>query len=146
MNDSTKSGKTKQESGDDEKAKGRLHADPPALPRGIFLCESPADFRDPEALIVRLPRGIRSKEKLFAIFSQKLHFPRYFGRNWDALEECLRDLSWIPIDQPIAIVHEDLPFGSGGVNRGIYLDLLRSVLNHWAVSGNRSVQVIMPAL
>ncbi len=95
--------------------------------------------------MVRLPRGIRSKEKLFAIFADKLRFPRYFGRNWDALEECLRDLSWLPPNQPIAIVHEDLPFGAGGANRGVYLEVLRSVLNHWSGSGSRAVQIIMPA-
>jgi len=142
MNESTKSDKTKQVSGDDQPA-GVPRS--PALPRGFVFMDSPAEFRDGAAVVVRLRRGIRSKRKLFAIFADKLRFPRYFGKNWDALEECLRDLSWIPLKQPIAIVHEDLPFGAGGPNRGIYLDLLRSVLEHWSASGNRAVQVIMPA-
>ena len=27
-----------------------------------------------------------------------MEFPEYFGRNWDAVEECVRDLSWKPAD------------------------------------------------
>jgi RNAse (barnase) inhibitor barstar len=141
MSESTKSGKTNQVNVDDKLSRAP-HS--PALPRGFVVQVSPAEFRDPAAVIVRVPRGIRSKKKLFAIFADKLHFPRYFGKNWDALEECLRDLSWIPLKQTIAIVHEELPFGAAGPNRGIYLDLLRSVLDYWAASGNRTVQVIMP--
>lgn len=142
MSEATKSGKAKQLSGDDKPVRALPE---PALPHEFVFMDSPADFHNPVAVVVRLRRGIRSKEKLFAIFADKLRFPRYFGKNWDALEECLRDLSWIPLKQPIAIVHEDLPFGAGGPNRGIYLELLRSVLDHWAASGNRAVQVILPA-
>ncbi len=100
----------------------------------VFV-ESPADFHDPTAIMVRLPPGIRSKQKLFAIFAHALRFPRYFGWNWDAFEECLSDRSWLQPKKPVVIVHQDLPFGPGGQNRGIYLDILRSANN---------LQIVMP--
>lgn len=82
-------------------------------------------------LVVRVPRGVRSKQKLLAILADRLRFPAYFGRNWDALEECLRDLSWLPAEQPVVLAHDDLPFGAGGENRAIYLGILHSAAAHW---------------
>ncbi|HEY3340461.1 MAG TPA: barstar family protein [Anaerolineae bacterium] len=37
---------------------------------------------------------IGDKAAFLAAFAAALHFPAYFGHNWDAFEECLNDLSW----------------------------------------------------
>jgi RNAse (barnase) inhibitor barstar len=31
-------------------------------------------------------------------------FPDYFGHNWDAVDECLRDLSWLPAEGYVLVV------------------------------------------
>jgi hypothetical protein len=45
----------------------------------------------------------------------------------------------------VAIVHQDLPFGAGGENRQVYLDILQGMARHWALDGTRAVRVIWPA-
>jgi hypothetical protein len=117
----------------------------PALPGGLVFLDDPTEFHDPSTIVVRLRPGIRSKEKLLAVFAEKLRFPKYFGWNWDAFEECLKDLSWLPADQGVAIVHRDLPFGAGGKNREIYLNILASALARSATTPARPLQIIWPA-
>lgn len=92
---------------------------------GPFLFSAdPAAFRAEGAFVVRIPAKARGKEKLLSVLAAKLRFPSYFGHNWDALEECLRDLSWLA-DQPrVVIVHEALPFSSAGEALSIYQSIL----------------------
>ena len=58
--------------------------------------------------VLRIPAGIRSKVELLQSLANAGRFPEYFGRNWDDLLDCLRDLSWIS-NKSVVIVHSDLP-------------------------------------
>lgn len=54
---------------------------------------------DPEALPTSLVpvldgRTLNDKAELLAALGRALDLPDYYGGNWDALEECLNDLSW----------------------------------------------------
>ena len=89
-------------------------------PGPFQFSEDPVAYRADGALVVRIPAKARGKEKLLSVLAAKLRFPTYFGHNWDALEECLRDLSWLG-DQPrVVIVHEAFPFSSAGDALAIY--------------------------
>lgn len=40
--------------------------------------------------------GCTGKADLLDRFARALRFPHWFGHNWDALSDCLTDLSWLP--------------------------------------------------
>ncbi len=42
--------------------------------------------------------GLRDKAGFLEAAAEALRFPDYFGRNWDAFEECLTDLSWLDVE------------------------------------------------
>jgi Barstar (barnase inhibitor) len=48
--------------------------------------------------VCRVIRGAkaRSSQSLFDEFAAALQFPYYFGENWNAFDECMSDLDWLP--------------------------------------------------
>lgn len=104
------------------------------------------DFAEPfppsDALIVRMPKKLRSKEKVHRVLQEALQLPHYFESNWDALEEVLRDLSWLKAKR-VVIVHQDVPFGQGD-NRQIYLEILENVVEFWQEREELKFEVVFP--
>jgi hypothetical protein len=82
-------------------------------------------FRAPNSLIVRLDGRLRRKWDLLRALANGLKFPRYFGHNWDALEECLNDLSWLGEQSGIVLLHKYMPLADERQRR-TYIDILRN--------------------
>ncbi len=68
----------------------------------------------PAGFLMRTIEGkkCRTSSSLLGEFARALSFPEYFGHNWDALEECLADLEWLPAKGYILLItdaHAVLP-------------------------------------
>lgn len=51
-------------------------------------------------------RSIRSKDDFLRTIAEAMRFPDYFGMNWDAVIDCLRDLSdRVPAEGHVLFVH-----------------------------------------
>jgi hypothetical protein len=49
---------------------------------------------------------VASKAELLDALAAAMRFPRWVGRNWDALADAMGDLSWLPAG-PVAVVWVD---------------------------------------
>jgi len=81
----------------------------------------------PPALVVEVQAGIGNPQGLFEELAESLRFPGYFGANWNALEDCIRDLSWLP-PGPVILMHRDLPLAGDVVSQRTYLSILRDTV------------------
>jgi RNAse (barnase) inhibitor barstar len=69
-----------------------------------------------------------AKEELLRSIAQALDFPDWFGHNWDALEDCLSDLSWRQAPGYLLLFEKprrDDDFG-------VLIDVLLSSAESWA--------------
>ncbi|MGH8705012.1 MAG: barstar family protein [Burkholderiales bacterium] len=77
--------------------------------------------------------GATDKSALLERVARALEFPQWFGGNWDALEDCVTDLSWVKADGHVLLVE-----GAGGVpedDLGVFADVLASAAAYWAERG-----------
>jgi Barstar (barnase inhibitor). len=95
------------------------------------------------AYIGRVPSGLRTKKELLEAVGKALGFPEYYGVNWDALEECIRDLEWLP-PGVIVLEHEDLPMEGDVASQRTYLDILSCAVGRWRTGSPRSLCICFP--
>jgi hypothetical protein len=88
---------------------------------------------------------VSSKADLLRLFSQQLSFPKYFGNNWDALYDCLRDLSWLR-EKRVVIAHEEIPTVLSADDLRAYLGLLGDAVISWQNNpGEHELIVVFPS-
>jgi hypothetical protein len=71
---------------------------------------------------------IDARERPLAAIARALEFPSWFGGNWDALEDCLGDLSWRGRDGHV-LLFETFPAGK---DLDMLLEVLRSSAEFWS--------------
>lgn len=90
------------------------------------------------AFVVVVDKEIFSIDELFRTFNDAFRFP-YFGFNWDALLDCLRDLDWINANE-IILYHDRIP-NLNEKELGIYLEILCYAVSDWIGDHNKSFKV-----
>lgn len=85
---------------------------------------------DEDSYLLRIPPGISATDALIKCISDAGDFPGWFGYNWDALLDCLRDFSWIN-KRTIVILHSDLPLVNETKQCRTYLRILAQANSDW---------------
>lgn len=77
--------------------------------------------------------GVSGKEALMSALRGALGLPAWFGENWDALEDCLSDLSWRTAPGHVFVFEglDSLPQD----DKGVLLDVLASAADFWRGQG-----------
>ncbi|MEA3191823.1 MAG: hypothetical protein QOD26_156, partial [Betaproteobacteria bacterium] len=73
--------------------------------------------------------------------SQALHFPAWFGGNWDALEDCLGDLSWRQGEGYVLVLQNWQALSSDDL--GVLIDVLRASADSWSGRGKPFFAVLI---
>lgn len=107
-----------------------------------FVYSDELEAQTSRTFVARLPAGISSSQELLAKLALELRFPDYFGSNWDALSDCLRDFMWLEEDA-VLLVHADIP-PLPSVDLAIYLEVLGEAVESWSTEVRRGLVVQFP--
>lgn len=100
----------------------------------------PHSYNEVDSFVVHISI-VHNETELMNELNSKFKFP-YFGFNWDALYDLLRDFHWIN-QKKIVLVHDEMPkFDDASMKT--YILLLRDSVNDWKVGEDHSLEVIFP--
>ena len=88
-------------------------------------------------------KNIQRKEQLLNHVATALHFPKSFGHNWDALEECLTDLEWVDADGYILYYdHIDGLLETHPDQFETLIEILRDSVTSWKEDGSAMIVLL----
>ena len=81
-------------------------------------------------------RKVRRKKEFLARLAKALYCPPYFGMNWDALSDCLRDLSWLNDNGWVVILLNGQEFAVKNQDDfTTAIDVLQTAAEYWRSHG-----------
>lgn len=107
-----------------------------------YISDGPLNEIAPDAFAVSIPVGVRDTNVLLSDIAVLMRFPSYFGHNWNALSDCLRDLAWIP-ESKVVIRHYEMPEIPIDDLRQ-YVSVLDEAVRSWGERGAHRLVVQFP--
>lgn len=112
------------------------------LPSKFFFADEIELNETDDIYIGRLPKGVCSAVTLLELIASNLQFPSYFGCNWNALYDCLRDFDWVK-SRAIYLIHQELPILPDNELK-IYLEILRDASEDWKIDDLHELRIVFP--
>lgn len=79
---------------------------------------------------------VTDKEGFLDAIGKALSFPDWFGHNWDALADCLTDLSWMPADGYVIVLDNADAFAAASpADFATALSILQDAADSWREEG-----------
>jgi hypothetical protein len=93
----------------------------------------------PDLFVALIPgRACQTKRGLFDTFADVLQFPVHFGRNWDAFEECINDLTWLKAGGYLLLVSEaEALLARSEKDHRIFVDIMSEAGQAWSEASRR---------
>ena len=107
----------------------------------IEFLKDPATYSSNVEFVVYISQ-VEGKHELLDKLSTALCFPDYFGYNWDALLDCLRDFSWVK-KKGVILVHTKIPVLSD-MELQTYIKILVDATRDWKEEEDHYLKVIFP--
>lgn len=91
--------------------------------------------------------GVADKADILDAFATGLSFPAWVGRNWDALDDALADLSWWPAGasgRVILVRGAETEQAPGQGDRQVLGEVLQTAIDSWAQTDSPLVLLLRP--
>lgn len=74
-----------------------------------------------------------TRNKALEEIGRAFNFPNYYGKNLDALYDCLTDLSWLEYNKVYFVINNKEEFlkSESPETKAVFLDLLKDVKEDW---------------
>jgi hypothetical protein len=122
-----------------ESAKGGVYRSHARVPQDVLDAAATPGMR----LAVAALQGARDKHAFLDKIADALHFPDYFGRNWDAFYDCLTTLQPGDAAGWLLLLREASGFARADPEEfAAAVDVLRDAVDFWHSKGRKLVAIV----